>query len=252
MICDIYGAGSPYNAILLDLDDTIVTDDAVSEETWKVVCRRFQPYVGECSSAELYDAIRNTAAGYWGDPGNHSKGRLNLEGTRREIVRVALNGIGISDDELADKLADTYSREKELAVTLIPGAIETLRSFKENGLRLAMITNGGADVQRRKITRFGLDAMFDFILIEGEFGAGKPDARVFNEAINKLHVTASAACMVGDDLVRDIAGAQELGIYSIWVDWRGSGLPLHSVIKPDYVVKSLEQLTKDNGCIDGI
>lgn len=247
MICDIYGAGSPYNAILLDLDDTIVTDDAVSEETWKVVCRRFQPYVGECSSAELYDAIRNTAAGYWGDPGNHSKGRLNLEGTRREIVRVALNGIGISDDELADKLADTYSREKELAVTLIPGAIETLRSFKENGLRLAMITNGGADVQRRKITRFGLDAMFDFILIEGEFGAGKPDARVFNEAINKLHVTASAACMVGDDLVRDIAGAQELGICSIWVDWKGSGLPLHSVIKPDCIVKSLEQLTKDNG-----
>jgi len=137
-----------------------------------------------------------------------------LKATRRDIVRLALNKIVISNNELADKLANTYSREKELAITLIPGGIETLRSFKESGLRLAIITSGDKDVQHRKITRFGWDAMFDFILIKGAFGAGKPDARVFYAAIRKLNVAASAACIVSDDLVRDIASAQELGIAS--------------------------------------
>jgi putative hydrolase of the HAD superfamily len=247
MFSDILGAGSRGHAILLDLDDTIVTDDVISEETWRGVCRRFAPYVRECSSEELYDAIKNTAVGYWGDPRNHSKGRLNLVGTRREIVRLALRGIGIGDDEFADKLADTYSSEKESAITLIPGAIDTLRSFKEYGLRLAMITNGNSEVQRRKIRRFGLDAIFDFILIESEFGVGKPDARVFYTVLKELNVVASAACMIGDDLDRDIAGAQRLGIYSIWVDWRYSGLPLHSRIKPDCIINTLSQLIKDNG-----
>ncbi len=44
--------------MLLNLDDIIVTDDAVSEETWRTVWQRLQPYVGERSSAELYGVIK--------------------------------------------------------------------------------------------------------------------------------------------------------------------------------------------------
>ena len=230
-------------ALLLDLDDTIVADDAISEQTWRIVCRRFVPLVGEISSDVLYAGIRSVGEEYWSDNENHRKGRLNLEATRRDIVHLAFRKLGLADDKLAEEIADMYTAEKELARAPIPGAVETLRSFKDIGLRLALVTNGSADTQRRKISRFSLDSMFDFVLIEGEFGMGKPHASVFAAAMGKLDVEASETWMVGDDLERDIAGAQRLGIYSIWVDWRGSGLPLSSDKQPDCIIGSLTQLT---------
>jgi len=230
-------------AMLLDLDDTIVTDNAISEETWRTGCRRFVPFLGGISADTLCAGIKNVAEGYWRDHENHRQGRLNLKATRREIVRSALRKMGLNDDKLAGEISDMYTAEKELAVAPIPGAIETLRSFKDIGLRLALITNGGADVQRRKISKFGLESIFDFVLIEGEFGMGKPHDSVYTTAMGKLNVVASETWMVGDDLERDIAGAQRLGIYSIWVDWRGTGLPLYSVVQPNHIINSLEQLT---------
>jgi len=229
--------------LLVDLDDTIVTDDAVSEKTWRSVCRRFAPSVENTNPDTLYESIRNVAKQYWKDQENHRKGRLSLAATRRQLVRLAIREIGFSDDRLADRIADTYTVEKELALEPVPGAVEMLRSFKNMGLRLALVTNGGSDVQRRKIEKFALGCIFDFILIEGEFGMGKPHPSVFVSAMKALNVEASETWMVGDDLERDIAGAQRLGIYSVWVDWRGGGLPLSSVVLPDRTVKTLVQLT---------
>jgi putative hydrolase of the HAD superfamily len=240
-------SGDQPRAILLDLDDTIVTDDAVSEKTWREVCRRFAPCVGESSADVLYTGIRSVAESYWRDHENHRKGRLNLKATRRELVRLALRKMGFNNhDVLADKISDTYTAEKELAAAPISGAFETLLNFKKDGVRLALVTNGGADVQRSKISKFGLDAIFDFILIEGEFGIGKPHPSVFTTAMVKLNVATSETWMVGDDLERDIAGAQRLGIYSIWVDWRGSGLPQSSVVQPDHIVRNITHLAEES------
>ncbi|MFC1990779.1 HAD family hydrolase [Chloroflexota bacterium] len=230
-------------ALLVDLDDTIVTDDAVSEKMWRAVCRRFAPLVGNISADTLYATIKNVAKNYWRDSENHRKGRLNLAATRRELVSLALRKIDLNDDRLADAISDMYTSKKELAIAPIPGAIETLLSFKDIGVRLALITNGSADIQRGKICKFGLDSIFDFILIEGEFGIGKPHASVFTTAIGNLSVVASETWMVGDDLERDIAGAQRIGIYSIWVDWRGSGIPLTSSVYPDRIIGDLRQLS---------
>jgi putative hydrolase of the HAD superfamily len=58
----------------------------------------------------------------------------------------------------------------------------------------------------------------------------------------ELKLEPSETWMVGDDLERDIAGAQGVGIYSIWVDWRGLGLPLNSLIEPDHIIRDITQL----------
>jgi FMN phosphatase YigB (HAD superfamily) len=48
--------------------------------------------------------------------------------------------------------------------------------------------------------------------------------------------------MVGDDLQRDIAGAQKLGIYSIWCDYGRNGLPEGSRVKPDKIINNIAEL----------
>ena len=249
MISNIDVSRGNLKAILLDLDDTIVTDDAVNDKTWQKVCQRFAPFVGGISADELCTGIRRVSKSYWKNHENHRKGRLNLEATRRQLVRLALRDMCFDNkDELADKISYTYTAEKESAIAPIPGALETLHCFKDSGLRLALITNGAADIQRAKISRFELAPIFDFILIEGEFGMGKPHPSVFRAVMDKLDVDVPDVWMVGDDLERDIAGAQSLGIYSIWVDWRGAGLPSHSIVQPDCIVRSIAQMSEENRC----
>lgn len=87
-----------------------------------------------------------------------------------------------------------------------------------------------------------MSPFFDFIVIEEEFGHGKPDERVFFHALKKLNVTPGEAWMVGDDLERDIGGAQNVGIPGIWVDWRGGGLPASTKIQPERIIKSVAEL----------
>jgi putative hydrolase of the HAD superfamily len=233
----------PPRAILVDLDDTIIVDDAVGEEAWRTACRKYAPFLGGISSDVIYAAIRKTSAAYWQDPVHHRERRLQIELARREVVRLTFSELGLRSDEIADKLADTYTSEKDRLIEPFPGALDTLQFLRNKGFHLALLTNGGAEMQRRKVRRFGLEAFFEYILIEGEFGAGKPDERVYRTAMDKLNVSAKETWMIGDDLQRDLSGAQKLGIFSIWVDSQAKGLPDSSPVRPDHIIKSLKELS---------
>lgn len=78
------------------------------------------------------------------------------------------------------------------------------------------MTNGGSDQQRNKINRFGLNDLFDAILIEGEMGFGKPDREVYTTALDSLNIEPDAAWSIGDNLEWDVWGPQQLGIFGIW------------------------------------
>lgn len=229
-------------AILFDLDDTIVADDAVYEKAWQRVFEKpvFQAY--EFDIPKLRSIIKQTGEWYYSDSERLMWARQDLRTARREVVSISLSSLGIDDPELACKLADSYGAEKEKAIFVYPGAIETIRHFKNHGILLALVTNGSSEFQRRKIERFGLTPYFDYILIEGEFGIGKPDERFFKHALDQLEVDPSEAWMVGDRLEHDIGGATSVGIYAIWVDWRGEGLPKSSDVQPDRTIHTLSEL----------
>ena len=229
-------------AILFDLDDTILAYDAVAGKCWQDVCHRFATRIDGLEADRLLAAIDETRDWYWSDKERHARGRLNLSVARRELVSMALAGLGISVPALAGEIADSYSVERELAITPVPGAIDTLKHFRNCNCRLALVTNGSSDIQRKKIERFGLAPLFDYIFIEGERGFGKPDGRVFLYTLKQLSVAATEAWMIGDNLEFDVEGAQRLGIFGIWVDWRGVGLPESLQIQPDRIIKTLGEL----------
>jgi putative hydrolase of the HAD superfamily len=228
-------------AILFDLDDTILAFDMVSEECWQSVCNGFAPRI-RCDAETLYAAVDGMRRWYQNDEERHRYMRLNLEKARREVVSLAFERLGVDAPILANEMADTYSAKRVEAIYVLPGAINALTRVKDDGLRLALITNGQAVGQRRKLEKFSLSSLFDCVLIEGEFGVGKPDERVFRHTLEKLGVVADEAWMVGDDLERDIGGAQAVGISGIWVDWKGKGLPSSSKIRPERIIKSIAEL----------
>jgi putative hydrolase of the HAD superfamily len=226
-------------AIIFDLDDTIISYDSVTEQVWENVCRRCAVGVDGLTPESLLKAIGQAREWYWADPERHRLGRLHLLEARRDVVKLALFNLGIDSSELAKKIADSFSIERDEASFLFPGAIDTLTHLGKKGLRLALITNGASEMQRAKLLRFGLEPFFDSILVEGEFGCGKPDSRVFTHTLQKLDIYAADAWMVGDDLGRDIAPCQPLGIFSVWVDWKGTGLPPSAKVTPDKIVSSI-------------
>lgn len=121
----------------------------------------------------------------------------------------------------------------------LPDAVETVRWLRESGRRLALLTNGAGAAQRRKISRFDIADLFDVILVEGELGFGKPDERVYRQALSALDVRPSEAWMVGDNLEWDVRAPQQLGMRGVWIDARGGGLPPGTAVTPDYIVRSL-------------
>ena len=121
-------------------------------------------------------------------------------------------------------------------------AEDTLLQLVKKRVKLALLTNGAGESQQEKIKRFGFSRYFPIRLIEGELGFGKPDQRVFETAMKKLETTPGQTWMVGDDLQRDIAGAQKMGIYSIWCDYGRNGLPESSKVKPDKIINNIAEL----------
>lgn len=153
-----------------------------------------------------------------------------------------MHGLGLPSPELSGAIAGAYAAEKDRSITLVPGAVEMLANLREAGVRLGLISNGSGPGQRRKVDRFGLGPLFDVILIEGEFGLGKPEPSVYASALADLGVDPTDAWMVGDQLESDVAAPQRLGLRGIWVDYRGQGVPVGSDVRPDRIIRAVTEL----------
>ncbi len=123
-----------------------------------------------------------------------------------------------------------------------PGVQETLATLKER-YRVGAITNGNADLRR-----VGIDHLFDVVVSPAEAGAAKPDAAIFHCALDKIGARAQQTVHVGDDPVRDIAGAAALGMKTVWMNpealaWPDTTDPSDaSPIFPDTEIRAIEDL----------
>ncbi|MGI9169829.1 MAG: HAD family hydrolase [Caulobacteraceae bacterium] len=226
-------------AILFDLDDTLIHAYARPADAWLAVAEELAGAIAPLAPAEAATAITLHARTFWADAERHRLWRQRIGAARREIVAGALPTLPI---DAADRLADRFSVYREEQMRPFEGAHETLDALKARGVLLALVTNGAAESQRPKVERFDLARRFDHIQIEGEHEFGKPDERAYRHAMSALGVEARDTWMVGDHLEWEIAAPQRLGIFAIWHDALGEGLPADSPVKPDRIIGSLGEL----------
>jgi putative hydrolase of the HAD superfamily len=228
-------------AIFFDLDGTILDWQTGMEVRWREACERGCAQVDGLAPGALFDAIIVKRDEFWADTARANAGRMDLHAASRSIVTEALLSLGIDRPDLATEIAGTYRTQRDAALGLYAGALETLRSVRARGIATALITNGSATGQRQSIERFGLAQYFDCIVIEGEFGCGKPDERVFRHALSACGVAPQDTWMIGDSLEMDIATPLRLGMRTVWVDALGAGLP-DGEVRPHRVVRSLAEV----------
>lgn len=228
-------------AILFDLDDTILDTTLSATRVWRLTALAFEEEIGQ--PAAVFDPILDRArVWYWADPARNHAGRLDVQQSRIEVTHHGLLELGIDDRALATRFADHYSQHRVSSMQPFPGAIETLEYFVSRGVPMALITNGDAQGQRDKVAHFDLTQYFQAVLIEGELGFGKPDPRVFEQALRACDAPAEGSWCVGDNLAWEVAAPQSLGMQGIWCDWEGKTLPEDSEIVPDRVVMRITEL----------
>lgn len=104
----------------------------------------------------------------------------------------------------------------------IPGAKETMISLYDSGHTIAMVADGLKESFHNTMEENGLSYIFSAKVISEEFGVEKPDATLFQAAMDRLGLTDAdkhRIIMVGNNVERDIAGAKRFGIRSVQLVW---------------------------------
>lgn len=149
--------------------------------------------------------------------------------------------------DFGDTLADEDSEIKDATATtlraeLIPGADQLLRELRNRGYKLALVADGRPGTYSNVLTQHGLYDYFDAFAISELVGVEKPDARMFLKALDNLDIDPQdyrRTVMVGNRLDRDVKGANQMGMISVWQDWgpRYSKTPANPSEEPHYTIK---------------
>lgn len=118
---------------------------------------------------------------------------------------------------LGRKVAAAFSAERDQSnVELVPSAAAVLDEFSRK-YRLAVVTNGARDAQRRKMDAVELERWIDAVVVAGHDVPPKPSPDPFERAIRSLDVSPETTVHVGDSLETDVRGATAAGLDSVWV-----------------------------------
>ena len=228
-------------AVFFDMDDTLLNTSGGVDASWGAVCEEFSPALG-CDPATLRATIKAEMQRFWSDEAAvEREWRTRLEEARVHVIGLALKREGL-DVERAPNLSRRYWEENSSRMRLFDDAIETLTSLREGGFQIGLITNGPASMQRWKIGQFALESFFDVLVIEGEFGHGKPSPKVFEYALGAVGVDPHQAWHVGDNLYADIGGAQSVGIHAAWIHRDRLEMGESPKAIPDRVIAHLDEL----------
>lgn len=228
-------------AVFFDLDDTLMEEEAPLVAAYRAACAPVEKRHGipvdeffakarvlgreAFRTAPAIDYLRAIDAGSsdllsadYDAGAPHADAMAEwLEWYRRGFFRNGLNAFGIDDDALADELLERYIANRHAHHRIYPETVEVLDALVDR-FPLVLVTNGPGLHQRAKVDAAGFGSYFKGIVVSGEVGISKPDARMFDAALDAADVRPEDAFMVGNNLPRDIGGAQARGIPGVWIN----------------------------------
>ena len=214
---------SELRAVLFDLDDTLHDDTYAFTTAAQEVAAEVAAEHG-IDALALKRAYIAEAEGFWHRL-TASELRVKLSQMRATMWGNALRSVGLDDAHLAERSAANYNIYRKRYFALFPGALDLLRELRAAGMKLGLLTNGVSETHREQIALLQITEYFDAIFLADEVGMVKPDPLLFAHACTKLRTSPSESAMVGDRYERDILGALDAGLFTIWVNVRGEPLP---------------------------
>ena len=102
-------------------------------------------------------------------------------------------------------------------MSLTNGLSSFLKTCQKNNQTVVIISDLTTSIQLDKINALGIASYIDYLVTSEEAGAEKPNSAPFLLGLQKAKCVAKETIMIGDNLERDILGAQKLGITALQI-----------------------------------
>lgn len=133
-----------------------------------------------------------------------------------DLVDIFANKLLLTDITLLKKFYDIWAYASlQYSVELIPYVKEGLATLKENGKKIALISNTSMTpglVLRFILKEKGIYHLFDDFVFSDEFGFMKPEKSIFHRVLDRFSIPANKAYFIGDHEFYDKVGSTSVGI----------------------------------------
>ncbi len=183
----------------------------------------------------------------------HEKYRIIRYEQLREVtnavwVAEALCNLGFNvaaDDYRIKAALNVFFKDYVDMLELRAGAKKLIKQAQQQ-CKVALISNfTHAPVIYKSLRHLKICEFFNAIVVSEENGWRKPSPKIFQDALNKLHVQANEAVYIGDSPIEDIKGAKEAGLKTVFVPSQFNSIEVlvESQQKPDYTAKDLKDIS---------
>lgn len=168
----------------------------------------------------------------------YRNGRIRQDELRLKRMWLCLLDFDVDDEELAMQMNELFLQLLPSRNLLFPDTIAVLRYLEEKGYGLHLITNGFEEVQHNKLKNSGLSPFFNVVVTSECSNSLKPQKEIFEYALQKTGATVEESLMIGDALDVDVAGALNIGMDAVHVNYHRK----EQDIQPTYTIYHLKEL----------
>jgi len=211
-----------YRHLFFDLDHTIWDFDKNAEETLHELYGIYGLKDLGLHSADLFiETYTRNNHRLWAE---YHMGKISKAELREARFKQTFLDLGLHPEVIPVGFEDDYVKLCPTKTNLFPDAHETLQ-YLQAKYTLHLISNGFRESQDVKISGTNLGGYFKHIILSEEVGVNKPDAAIFEHALNLAVATKSESLMIGDSLEADVYGALNFGMDAIYFNPNGLAKP---------------------------
>ncbi|MGQ9708167.1 MAG: HAD-IA family hydrolase [bacterium] len=146
-----------------------------------------------------------------------------------------------------------YRRAREGALVSYPHVQIALLKLFRMGLKLAVVSDAPRLQVWMRLASLSVDRFFDVVVTFDDTGKRKPAREPFEKVLELLKVAPQEAMMVGDWAERDIVGAKELGMITVFARYgdsfgtqnSGADYEINDILEILPLIKRLNQMVND-------
>jgi 2-haloalkanoic acid dehalogenase type II len=220
-----------YKAILLDFYGTLVEeDDPITHEIVEAIASR-SPVSSDPKRIARDWRLQEWCAYAHGDR-YRSQRELESESLQQLIDDYRVN---LDHRAFTKRLFEYW-----ISPDKFPDADAFVQTLKKLSYLVCIVSNIDGEDLRAALSHCGWE--FETLVTSEDCRSYKPRPEMFRRALHSLNVSPDEAVHIGDSVKSDVAGAQSLGIDTVWVNRKARPLP-PEVKPPRYTIATLLELT---------
>ncbi len=233
-------------AIFFDLDETLIENRLTVTDIFAHMYSDFTEELGMDTHREFFKALGARAKELWVNMFNcDASPEQQLVACFEKCIEATGNVHSARQFSLAQEMLEHFLYMSANNVQFQDNAEDVITELSQRGFRVGLITNGIEQVQMSKIKRLGLQQHLDTITISAQARAHKPEAPVFELALERTNVAAEHSFMVGDHPTNDVAGGIRAGLAGVYYNPKQHDIETafsELAERPNHTIKSLPDI----------